>query len=299
MRRIDFFEIVLLGAIWGGSFPLTRLCGPHFGIVTLIALRAAVAALFLLGIMVFRGGWSSLRFFWRPIALLGIINSAIPFTLLAYTTTTVSAGFASIMNSTAPIFGALVAYLWLKERLTIDRIAGLVLGALGTIVLFWNLVSFHAGGPGWGVLSGLTATLCYGISANYTRQKLAGANALAIAAGSQISAGLFLAPWAIWLGTSTPLSHQDLWIGALLAILCTAIAYLLYFRLIRNVGPARAITCTFLIPVFGVLWGAVMLGEKLSTQTLVGGTIVLTGTILSTGVVRVMGFNRRLSLGKP
>lgn len=299
MRRSDLFEIILLGAIWGASFPLTRLCGDHFNIATLIAIRSAIAAVLLLGLLAFQGTWASLILHWRSTAFLGVINTAIPFCLLAYTTTRVSAGYAAIINTTAPIFGAVVSYFWFKERLTLDRIFGLFLGVIGVLYLSWGNVSFQPGGAGLGTLTGLLATLLYGISANFTRQRLSRVDALSITAGSQVSAAAVLAPWALLHGTEVRLTATDWLIAITLALVCSASAYLIYFRLIRNIGPARAMTCTFLIPVFGILWGALFVHEIPTHQTIFGGLIVLTGTVLSTGVLRMLAIPAKLREFQP
>ena len=190
-----------------------------------------------------------------------------------------------------PLFGALVAWAWLGDRPGASRTLGLVIGFVGVALLTWGKASFtpNASGfsPAWGVAACLLATISYAVSASYTRRYLTGLNPLMSATGSQIGAALGLAIPSLLLWPSQPPSATA-W-GALLAlgVLCTAVAYVLYFRLIDRLGPARAITVTFTIPVFAVFYGVALLGETVTPWMLFCGVIVLCGTALATGVVKL------------
>jgi drug/metabolite transporter (DMT)-like permease len=287
MGSRNLLELFALAALWGASFLCMRVAAPELGPVPLMALRVGIAAAALLPVLALRGGLAALRD--RPVHVLvvGAINSALPFCLLAYATLSVTAGLASILNATSPLWGGIVAHLWLKDRLGPSRIAGLVVGFAGVAFLFWGRASFKPGGAGLAVVAALVATLSYGIAASYTKRHLAGMNALAVSAGSQLAATLLLAPAA---AATWPAGHVSTaaWIAvAVLGIACTAAAYVIYFRLIANVGPARAIAVTFLIPAFAMLWGGLFLGERLTARMLAGAAIVLAGTALATGTVRL------------
>jgi drug/metabolite transporter (DMT)-like permease len=285
MTPRDLRELLVLAALWGGSFLFMRIAVPELGPVALIELRLLVAALFLLPVLAVRGGLGLLARHAVPMTVLGVVNSALPFCLFAYAMLSVTAGFASILNATTPMWGALVARLWLGERLAPARIAGLAIGFCGIVVLSWGKASFVAGGSGMAILAATAAALSYGIAASYARRRLAGVDALAVATGSQAGAALVLAPLAIAWWPQQPVSPTA-WASTLvMGVACTGIAYILYFRLIARAGPTRAITVTFLVPVFAVLWGAMVLGEALTWQMLGGGLVILLGTALSTGLL--------------
>lgn len=287
MRSRDLSELILLAALWGGSFLFMRVAAPLFGPVPLIELRVGLAAAMLLPILAWRGHASLLWSRAPALLFVGITNSGLPFVLYAWATLSVTAGFASIINATSPLFAALVAWVWLRDRLSLTAVIGLLLGLLGVVVLVWGKASFKADGGGWAILACLAATLNYGVAANFTKRYLSGVDPMAIATGSQLYAALILAPFALWWWPDvTP--GLDAW-GAviLLAVGCTGIAYVLYFRLIANVGPARAIAVTFLIPVFGMLWGAIFLSETVTLPMLLGCAIILGGTGLATGALRL------------
>jgi drug/metabolite transporter (DMT)-like permease len=291
MKTADLVELVTLAALWGASFLFMRLGAAEFGPVALSALRVAGATLFLLPLLMARGQLGALRVHWRAIAVVGVVNSAIPFSLFTLAALAINAGLSAIFNATAPLWGALIAWLWLSERLSRSRVAGLAVGFAGVLFLAWDKASFRPGehGVSAAVAIGacLMATLCYGFGANYTRRTLQGVPPLAVATGSQLAAAVALAAPALVLWPATPPGATAWAALAALALLCTGVAYLLYFRLIANVGAARAISVTFLIPVFGVLWGALFLGERLNTTMLLGCAVVLAGTALATGVVRL------------
>jgi len=295
MKPRDLLDLLLLAALWGASFLFMRIAAPHFGAVPLIEVRVALAALFLLPWLAWKRSGKELRAKALPIFVIGVTNSALPFSLFAYATLSVTAGLASILNATAPLFGALVAYVWLRDKLSAVRIAGLAIGFSGVVMLVWGQASFRPGGSGYAIVGALAASLLYGISANYAKRRLAGVDPLAIATGSQVAAALVLLPPAIaWWPAQVP--EASSWLAVIaLAVACTGIAYILYFRLIAHVGPAKAIAVTFLVPAFGVLWGMLFLDETLTPGMVLGCAVILFGTALSTGVLTLkrMPFFRR------
>ena len=284
MRPRDAVALVALAALWGASFLFMRVAAPRFGPVPLIELRVALAALALLPVLLAGGRLRAARANALPILVVGAINSALPFSLLAFATLSLTAGFASVLNATAPMFGALVAWLWLGDRLSAWRVAGLAVGFGGVLMLVWGKTGFKPGGSGLAVVAALVATLLYGVAANYTKRRLTGVDPLATAAGSQVGAAVVLAPVAAWAWPRSAPPASAWAAVAALALACTAVAYILYFRLIVNVGPAKAIAVTFLIPVFGILWGAVVLGEAVTPRMVGACAIILAGTALTTGL---------------
>lgn len=291
MKAADGLELVTLAAIWGASFLFMRMGAAEFGPVALAFVRVAGAAAFLLPLLAWRGQLGALRAHWKPILLVGITNSAVPFVCFGLAVLAITGGLSSIFNATTPLFGALIAWLWLKDRLTASRALGLAIGFAGVVWLAWDKASIKAGEAGvssaLAIAACLLATLLYGFSANFTKRYLQGVPSLALATGSQLSATLFLALPAIGLWPARTPGVASWMAVALLAIVCTGVAYVLYFRLIAKLGPSNAIAVTYLIPAFAVLWGAVFLGEPITVAMVIGCAIILLGTSLATGLLKL------------
>jgi len=287
--RSWIIDFVLLAAIWGSSFLFMRLGAVEFGALPTAAVRVAIAAAFLWPLLWLRGQVPELRRNWKAVFLIGVLNSGIPFACFAFALLSITTGMSAILNATVPLFGALVAWFWLKDRPTATRVLGLAVGFAGVAMLAWDKASFKpdASGvaPGWAVLACLLATLCYGIAASATKRYLTGLPALVTATGSQIGATLALAVPALWLWPSQPPGLRA-WLSLVaVGVLCTGVAYVLYFRLIEQAGPARALAVTFVVPVFAVFYGVLFLGEHVTAWMLLCGAVIVCGTALSTGLV--------------
>ena len=296
MKPFDVGELLLLAALWGASFLFMRVAAPEFGPAALVAVRFGLAAVVLLPIVAWRGQWAAMWHHWRPIAIVGILNSALPFLLYSYAALSITAGLASIFNAASPLFAAVIAWLWLGDRLTPPRVAGLAIGFAGVVGLAWEKASFTAGGSALAIAACLGATFCYGLGANYTKRALQTVPSIAVAGGSQLAAGLLIALPALWWWPAE-VPSSTAWLAAIaLAVPCTGFAYLLYFRLIARVGPGNAIAVTFLIPGFAVAWGAWFLDETIGIETLAGCAVILLGTALATGVI---GPRKRVVVAAP
>jgi drug/metabolite transporter (DMT)-like permease len=283
MKTRDHLDLFLLGAIWGASFLFMRIAVPEFGPVALAGVRIAIAAVFLLGLLAWSGGIRSLLDKALPMTVLGAMNSALPFTLFGYATLYITAGAAAVLNASTPLFAALVAYFWLRDKLSPLAIAGLLVGFGGVAILVWDRISFGNGSSIWAPLAGLAGGLSYGIAANYAKQRLQDVAPLANATGSLVAAALLLLPLAViyWPSVTPGLLS---WLSAIvLGIACTALAYILYFRLISRIGPARTVTVTYLVPLFGMLWGLIFLGERITVSMVLACAVILSGTALATG----------------
>jgi drug/metabolite transporter (DMT)-like permease len=286
-------DFLMLAAIWGASFMFMRLAALDLGALPTAAMRVAIAALFLLPLLVAKGHWPVLLQHWRPVFAVGLLNSAIPFALYAFAVMHISTGLSAILNATVPLFGALVAWLWLRDRPSLSRTIGLAIGFGGVVLLVGGQASFkpNASGvaPVWAVLACLLATTCYAFSASFTKKYLPSMPPLVAATGSQIGATLALALPALWFRPDH-MPSVPAW-GALLVlgVVCTGIAYVVYFRLIERAGPARALTVTFLIPVFAIVYGVILLGEQITPWMLGCGAVVLLGTALSSGLIKLPG----------
>jgi drug/metabolite transporter (DMT)-like permease len=285
MRRIDVYDLLLLAAIWGGSFLFIRLSVGDFGPIALSGMRTLIAGAALLPVLLWRNKIAMLRDYWRSIIIVGLFNSALPFIFFNFATMTLPAGTMSIINALTPLWGAAIAWVWLKDTLPPLRMLGLMVGFAGILVLVWDRLSFHDTASIYAVIAGVAAPIFYGIAASYTKKYLMDADPIATAAGSLIAAGIVLLPFTLYTWPTTPISITA-WAALVgLGLVCTAIAYVLYYRLLIRVGPPRAMTVTFLIPVFGVLWGWLFLGESITLRIVLGGGVILLGTALATGFV--------------
>jgi drug/metabolite transporter (DMT)-like permease len=285
----DLADLGLLAALWGASFLFMRVAAPEFGPVALAFGRVALAAAVLLPLALARREGAAIRTHWRALAFVGLANSALPFLFIAAAMLVLTTGSAAILNATAPLMAALVGVLWLGERLPPLRWAGLAIALAGVALLAADKVGLK-GGTGWitpavGVALSLAATVLYGIAAHATRRWLQGVAPVAVAAGSQAAAALWLLPAAM-LAWPTAMPSTGAWAAlAALAVGCTAVAYLLYFRLVARAGAGQAIAVTYLVPVFAALWGAIWLAEAVTLPMAVAGAVVLAGTALATGVL--------------
>jgi len=295
MSPILIAEFVLLAALWGASFLFMHLGAAEFGALPTAGLRVAFGTLFLLPVFLLPGVWSQFRHRAGAILFVGVLNSALPFALYAFAVLHITTGLSAILNATVPLSGALVAWLWLKDRPGGLRTLGLLIGFAGVALLVLGKSGFNPGiAPAAGSM-GLTllamgacllATMCYGLAASFTKRHLAGVHPMATAAGSQIGASLALVLPALWFWPAHPVSATAWWAVIALGLLCTAVAYVLFFRIIEAAGPAKALTVTFLVPVFALLYGVVFLSETITGWTLLCGAVILLGTALSTGLVR-------------
>lgn len=282
----------MLGAVWGSSFMFMRIGALEFGVMPTAGLRVAIAVLFLLPLVALKGLGNSLRQNWKLTFFVGLLNSAIPFACFSYAILHITTGLSAILNATVPLFGAVIAWAWLKDRPNGLRILGLAIGFLGVSMLAWQKASFKpdASGltTGWAVLACLLAAVCYGVGASYTKRYLSGLPSLVTATGSQCGATLGLMIPTVWFWPAqTPTTKA--WLSILvLGVVCTGMAYVLYFRLIERAGPARTLAVTFLIPVFAVFYGVVLLGEVVTQWMLICGAVIICGTALSTGLLNTL-----------
>jgi drug/metabolite transporter (DMT)-like permease len=296
MRPRDLLDLVALAALWGASFLFMRHAAPAFGPVALVEVRVSLAAAILAMLLLIRRDRVALRTHAAAFGFVGVMNSAVPFVLFTYSTLYVTGGFAAILNATTPMWAALVGWIWLRDRIRALQWIGLAIGALGVAGLLWGRLDFRPGSGGWQITlaigAALLGALAYGISATFTKKSLAGVPALVVATGSQIAAAIVLMPFAFvaWPEQSP---GPGAWASAIaLAVACTALAYLLYFRLIARIGAVRASAVTFLIPMFATVWGSVFLDEAVTLQMIVGGCVILIGTALALGLIGAPSLKR-------
>ncbi len=281
-------ELLLLAAIWGSSFLFLRIAVPELGPVPLIALRVSIAALVLLPVLRMTRRGHTMRGKLLPLAVVGLSNSALPFTLFAVGALHLGAGFEAILNATTPLWAAVIGAALFGAPISRAQLAGLFVGLLGVALLVGEQPGALQGGTPLAIGAVLLAPVSYGFAAHYARRHLVGVDAAAVAFGSQGFAALLLALPAAALWPAHAVSG-GIWASvAALGVLCTGVAYVLYFRLIARVGATYAASVTFLIPVFGMLWGALFLHEAVTPAMLGGCAVILAGTALASGQWRVL-----------
>lgn len=288
--------LVVLAAIWGASFLFMRIATPEFGPFALIAIRVFTASLVLLPIWYWRESIKQakiVRAHWRSLLVVGLFNSAIPFVLFAFSTLYVTGGLASIMNSTATFWTVVVGWFWLGRKPTVQTMLGLVLGMFGVGVLLMDSIGVDGASGLVGVGAAALAALMYGYAANYSAVKLPGVSALSIATFSLVAASIALLPFALFMYPQQPVSIPA-WAAVLaMGVLSTALANIIYFYLLAAIGPNKTVTVTFLIPVFGTLWGVLFIEEQVTTGMLIGGGIILSAVALVLSVVRFPSMQRK------
>ncbi|QBD75355.1 EamA/RhaT family transporter [Ktedonosporobacter rubrisoli] len=283
MRTKEIGVLLLLSAIWGGGFLFIRIGTPVLGPVALMAARVVLAGLSLLVFALLTGTRLELRTYWRHYLVVGIINAAIPFTLIGVAELYLTSGLAALLNATTPLFGVLVSVIWIKEAMTLKKAIGLILGLLGVVILAgWSTLPFSTMLV-FAILASLAAAASYGIASVYIKVHLGNkVSSLSIATCSQLAAILFLVPLTLVAPPKHMPSLSVLLAVVALALFCTSVTLLLYIWLIAHAGPTKTLTVTFLAPIFGVFWGVLFLHEPLTFTPFVGLVIILLGAGLVT-----------------
>jgi drug/metabolite transporter (DMT)-like permease len=280
----DYLTLILLSAIWGASFLFLRIASPAFGPFFLIEMRVASALLVLLPVCLAMGKLREVFIHWRVILLLSFCNMAVPFCLLAYSTLSIGAGFASIINATVPFFTAFLAFILWQQRISLTAIVGMLIGFLGVVLLMLDYSgSLSANGNLLAIGAGLLGSLFYGLAINLMAQYLPSVSGVAVTTGSLLFSSLMLLPFALWQ-MPEDMPTGPIWYSVLsLGIICTGFAFVLFYRLIGRIGSNLAVTNTFLIPLFSLFWANLFLAEEVTLFMLFACTLVLTGVGLTTG----------------
>ena len=288
-----YVELFLLSAVWGFSFLFLRVAAPEMGPIFLVEMRVTSGLLIMLPLCLLLGKWQELRKHWLLIMLVGITNMAVPFCFFALAAMNMSAGLLSIMNATVPFFTAIIGFVFWQKRLSVLAIGGMVFGFLGVIVLVFDPASTAAGNMNLlGAASALFACVLYGLALNLVSQKLSTVSGLAITTGSLLISSVLLLPLALWQRPEQ-MPDMPVWLAVIaLGVVCTGLAYMLFYRLIAHMGSEQAIMTTYLVPVFSILWGNLFLAESITLFMVLGGILVLLGVGMTTG--RLPWLNRLL-----
>jgi drug/metabolite transporter (DMT)-like permease len=289
VRPSDLTRLIALAIIWSLSFVFQRVLVPALGPMWTATLRVLIAGAALVAWFAFIGLNAEVRRHWRAYLFVGALNSALPFVLFAFAALYLPASYLVIMNAAAPLFAAVAAAAWLGDRLTPRKLAGLALGAAGVAIV-------SRAGPiepdttfVVAVAASLVAALCYALAGVWLKRHGAQLKPVAIAGWSQLFAAFVLLPIAA-ASSPVPVALTPATIANMLALalVCSGVAYLLYYRLIADVGPIKAMTVTFLMPAFGMAWGALFLGEQVTPAMVAGAAMIIAGTaaVLQQGAMR-------------
>lgn len=293
MKPRDLIEMLFLAAVWGGSFLFLRVASPAIGPLGVAAFRVTGGAMLLLPLVVLHRETGALRRHLPQLVGAAVLSSILPFLGLSQASRTLPAGLLSILNATTPMWGALVGWLWAREKLSRLRALGLGMSFAGVALLASDGHQFSTEGAAGGAMLALCSTLMYAFAVHYNKRFLSTLSPLSNSAGTLAMASALLVVPAIWVGPQPVHAAPQgvagwaqvpsaAWAALLtLTVLCTGVAYLIFYRLIDRIGASRALTVTFLIPVFGMLWGALFLGERVTVMMTVSTAVILLGTWLS------------------
>ena len=289
MRPQDLARLVALAAVWGASYLFMRYAVPQLGPVRMIALRVLVGGLLLAAFLAITRGSIDWRRHWKDFLFVGAIGIALPFVLIAGALTSIDASTAAILNALSPLFTSLIAAAWIKDPLTMPKMIGITLCLAGTMVLVGWTPTPMTPAQLLGASMSVGATALYGLSNVYTKVRLKNASAMGTSTGTLLMAAAVLAPIALVTPAPRPIAEVAtlVWVATLcLAVFSTAIAFIWYYRLIADVGPVKSITVTLLVPIFGMVWGVIFLGEPVTPGRIAGCAIILAGCALILGLLR-------------
>ncbi len=289
MKTADLIRLFVLAAIWGASFLFFRVAAPVLGPLITAESRALLGGLALF--IWFRATGANLGFrdHWRAYLVIGLLNSALPFSLFAFASIHLSASYSVILNASAPLWGAMFSAVWLDEHLTLKKVSGLLSGMLGVALVMGFGVPEPVPMLGWASAACLLATMSYALAGIYMRKYRRPLKSQGLATGSLLGAALILLPMLPLYPPIAPPTLPVILSVLALALLCSTVAFVLYFRLIADVGPTRALTVTFLMPAFGMIWGAMLLDEHITPVMLGGCGLILLGTALVFDLLRLPG----------
>lgn len=282
-RIIIYF--IFLAAIWGASFMFMRIGVPEFGADVFGGLRVGIAGLVLLPLLLRPKRLTEYKNNWLKLSLIGILSTGIPFMLFSFAAYQINAGVLSVINASVPVMTGLIAHFCFKDHLSKQQFLGLVIGIAGVVLLVSDGLQSSATlspiNTLWAFIAALGACLCYALGSNLAKHHLSGISPMTTAASGLVASGLVGLPLVIAFFPSTPVSVLA-WAAAIsIAVLSTSVAMIIFYHLIQLIGPTKTVTVTLLIPLFGIFWGVLLLGENVSQNMLLGTMVILSGTALT------------------
>ena len=275
MKAKDIIRLLLLAAIWGSSYLFLRIAAPVIGISMTMGLRITIAALFMILVFSFLNKLPEYKLYWKQYLVLGMLNLVAPFALVTFAVANLNASIGAILNATTPLFTMIISSYWMKEKMSVRKLTGLFIGLMGLVILVgWIPIELN-GRTILALAFSLLASLSYGIGAVYTRIKFRQSPPMQTATGQISAAALLVLPLLIFSNSSYDLNLNMALVVLVLALICTALGYALYFKLISTIGSINASLVTMLVPVFSLIWGIVFLGETLTPGLLAGLALIL------------------------
>ena len=284
MKPKDWLAFILLGTVWGSSFLWIKIAVQEIGPILLVALRLLFGILALLVVVAYRRPqWPRQRRVWINLAMLGLINNALPYALISWGEQYIDSGVAAVLNSTTPLFTMIVAHLFLTDdRMTRQRVLSLLMGFAGVVVLFSRDLFSGPRGSLLGQMAVLLASISYAFASVFARRTTKDVSLVIRALVPLLGADLMM--WTLVPVFESPVSLPQLpltWFSIVwLGVLGVAVAFLLYFYLLHSVGPTRTVLVTYIFPLVGVALGVIFLNERLDWQLLAGTMLIIASVVM-------------------
>lgn len=277
----EYLLLLFLGFIMSSTFIFLKKISPYFGVFGSATVRLLAGSISLLALYKLLGWKINWRLHWKFLFIIGLLNAAIPFSLFAFASKYIPSSFSAILNSFTPFFGIIFSAIILKKRVKKIEVLGFFLGIIGIFLIGTDKVNIDSEYYYYGVFAVILATMFYGISTNLVKKYTNGIKSWELACGSQLFAGMMLIPFVVY---SNDLKYNIPWNIILIAIifgfLCSGLAYILYYRLVFTLGPISSLTVTFLIPIFSIIWGIILMNETINIKVIIGAALILSGTFL-------------------
>ena len=280
MRPVDIFRLILLGAIWGSSYLFMKIAAPVIGVSFTISARIIIATIILLTAFSITKRLPNFRQHWKSFFVLGALNMALPMALITFSVIHLNASVSATLNATTPMFTMLATSIWLKEKLSIKKVAGMVVGILGVSVLVGWVPLALTKEVYLSIIMALAGALCYGIAGVYTKVKFSKADPIRTAAGQMVSASILLLPVLLSSSSELVFSPKIIMAILVLGIVCTAAGYTLFFQLISSAGSVNTSLVTLIVPVFSLIWGVLFLGEPINVGLIAGLILIMVSLTL-------------------
>lgn len=270
-----------LALIWGASFIFMRVGVPEFSAPVFGGLRVGIAGLVLLPVLLQAKHWQEFRQNWVKLSLIGILSMGVPFILFSFALIAINAGTASVINASVPMITGMIAHVFFRDHLTRWQLLGLVIGLFGVVLLMYDGISSGTQSSLWAFMMAISACLCYALGSNFAKHFLADISPMTTASSGLIASGIATLPIVIIFFPNHTISWQAWGSLITIALFSTAIAMIVFYQLIQQIGPTKTTVVTLVVPIFAILLGIVLLNEQLTLMMLFGAVVVLCGTSLT------------------
>ena len=280
MKLSHFMTLLLLGAIWGASYPLMRVSVPEWGVLTLTSLRTLIASVLLIVFLKYK----KLKLDWnqnsRHYLFIGFFNFTLPLALFSFAAGKIPAAYSAIINATVPFWTLLIAYFIFQESLTLKMFLGVIIGITGVALVNGAGTIELSLSPVLGMLAATVAAMFYAVSSSYIRKNASHVSPVLLTAGSTFVASAVLLPFGVFYAPNTIPSYKAMVAVFALAAFCTVTAFIIFYDLVKKIGMTNAVLVTFLIPVFGAIWGFLFLNESVNLGMITGMAFIMLGLAL-------------------